>query len=309
LLERGVALAPDSVVGLRHLASLYLARGRRAEAEDTLRRAARSDPRDSTRMLAEVLCQRGDIQAAESLLRGTLARTPKEAATHFALADLLASQGRAPEAIAQLEQGADLLPRERAAASIRIGQTLLRCGQIDGAAQAFGNVPQNDPLHHDALLGLIDALKRDGQIHRAAAVLEHLTATVIETSLDSKLLCKAGWALRHLPDPTTAEVVFRRAIEVDPGNDQARIGLADTLNHLERPDEALAILRTMAAAGSIEPETYVHLGGMLYARSDLDGAETAFIRAIQLAPAWTQLNESLATVRRDKQAASTMSPY
>jgi hypothetical protein len=37
--------------------------------------------------------------------------------------------------------------------------------------------------------------------------------------------------------------------------------------------------------------------------SDLEGAEASFLRAIELAPNWTELNVALAAVRQAKQMA------
>jgi len=250
--------------------ALYL--GQRADPNEVLPlldRALLTSPRSPAglSLKANLHLRLGNAPAARAAVLGAIAAMPDFPDWHAQLASVAQAQG-------------DLLAAEAALCT------------------AIALLPGTVRFHQS----LADLLLTAGRDRDAADVLTDLVA---QTPSDAGALRQLAWTLRSLSDLPAAEAAFRDAIEADPGHDEARIGLVNTLNEQGRQDESLTILRAMAAAGSQNPEPYVYLGNLLWARSDLDGAEKSFSRAIELAPNWIELNDVCAAIRRAKLAAGT----
>jgi tetratricopeptide (TPR) repeat protein len=97
---------------------------------------------------------------------------------------------------------------------------------------------------------LADVLRRVGRDRDAADLLADLVA---RTPWDERALIQLGWAYRRLPDLQAAEDAFRRAIEIDPEDEYARIGLVNTLNEQKRFNESLAILHSNGGGWEQKP--------------------------------------------------------
>jgi len=132
------------------LARSYRAQGRLPEARaeyERLRAAGPGDP-EILSEYAQLLFQQGDAAAAEKLLRSS-AENPQ---TGHALAMFLASSGRMPEALAELESILRAHP-DFAPAHHDRGVILSRSGSLDEAIRSFERALQlrEDPLTRNAL--------------------------------------------------------------------------------------------------------------------------------------------------------------
>ncbi len=115
-----LAQEPGNMSAASNLASLYLAQGRRAEAEPLEARVAgylRRNPFHHFRLGLNA-GRRGDPAGAIDHLREAIRRRPREARFHLELGRLLAETGQGPEARASLERAlrlaADAEERRRA---------------------------------------------------------------------------------------------------------------------------------------------------------------------------------------------------
>ena len=111
-----------------------------------------------------------------------------------------------------------------------------------------------------------------------------------------------GYALSGLGKPVEAADAFEHALQTDPGDAAAQIGLAETLVVRARSDEALKLLSSIADADPHATEARILQGRILLGRGQYSEAETILLHARdQLPPAtavphramlWTYLAEA-----------------
>jgi eukaryotic-like serine/threonine-protein kinase len=81
-----------------------------------------------------------------------------------------------------------------------------------------------------------------------------------------------------------AVVQFQRAVELEPGNESAALGLASTLEHQGAIDDADRAYQRVVDAHPQSYFAYNSLGGFYYRRSDYEKAIQMFQKVTQLAP-------------------------
>ena len=112
---------------------------------------------------------------------------------------------------------------------------------------------------------------------------------------EAYLLGKQSLARRSSTSVAMATNFFERAVALDPEFALAFVGLADSLNmqivYSGAPKDPMNAKAEAAIARALElddrlGEAYTSLGWLRQFRDDFDGAETAFQRALQLAPSY-----------------------
>ncbi len=79
-------------------------------------------------------------------------------------------------------------------------------------------------------------------------------------------------------------VEYQRAVELDPTNDQAYMGLARAYQHLNRPDEAEKTFQRAISLRPKNPRAYMALGGFYLQQAQAAKAEQMFNREVELTP-------------------------
>jgi predicted O-linked N-acetylglucosamine transferase (SPINDLY family) len=104
------------------------------------------------------------------------------------------------------------------------------------------------------------------------------------------------------------EPLFRRALEIEPGNAAAHHNLGNYLLFKKRVDEATAHFRAALAIHPKLADSHAALGAALLAHGDVQGAVSCFSRAVELNPglaqAWIDLVGPLAALGRFDEAAA-----
>jgi tetratricopeptide (TPR) repeat protein len=281
-LERGVAHAPDSIHGLRALADAYMSRGRADEAEAAMLRAARLDPWHTQSRLAALLRQRGHRARAEAILRGMIERIPTRAETYFELAELLAADGRATEAVRCLQAVSPLLPRRRPDMQSVLGQRFLRLGEPARAEAAFRAALDIEPAHRDALWGLAEAIHQQGRGDEALGLLRQLAAIESDSPHVHR---RMALLLRNVGDVAGAINSLRAVVAAHPEDWAAWEDLAELLARNDATvDETLEIYRRLIQAGTRNFRAASLLGYLLGRLGDLDGSEQSFRLAADIGP-------------------------
>src|SRR5262249_31659461 len=173
-------------------------------------------------------------------------------------------------------------------------------------------IDSNDfPNAEREALALAEEFPADGRSHNVLAEVYRRQARIDE----ALLAAKRGVALRpgdysqyallgHLftqnREWQAAEAAFQAAIENNAGLGGFRFSFAQALFGQGKDDEALAIARELATVDNSHAHALV--GHILARRSDLDGAEAAFQRAVCLAPAFEGFHRALYNVRARKDA-------
>lgn len=203
--EHRLAACPEDVAARSNLATLAFEHGERERAIELWRGFGPSAPLDVRRNLAFALLDHGEAEEALDLLRSLLASDPRDALARCGLAEALAAGGDLERAWAEAEQALALAPQSPRAwmAAARLAE------RREGAAAALsllrrGAAGVADPVP------LREALFRHWQGH------EGLAAAAEEI---------AGW------------------LAAEPNEPAYRVMWANTLFHLHRGEEALAVLR------------------------------------------------------------------
>lgn len=281
LLRELIAEQPGVYMYQQRLAELYARENRLDEAEQRLRDAVRLDPGDEHRLLvlADFLAAyRSPFIAEQELVNGIFNR-PDSYNLRLALGGIY-------ERILNLD-GAEKVYREAAdlaeqgplaiAARLRAADVLLRAGQAVEADAQIAQVLQADPQNIDGLLlrGKM-AMARgrpDLAIEDFRNVLQHRSESFDVLSMLVRAYVASGQS-------SLAEQGLRRAIEVQPEHEGARLELVKLLGVERRYDEALVEIDKGLA---VLPNNLVILQArveVLMAKQDWDRAE-AQARQIQ----------------------------
>jgi len=110
------------------------------------------------------------------------------------------------------------------------------------------------------------------------------TALSLAPDLSSALIAR-GWLLEWADlDWRGAAVQYRRVLEREPGNSEAKLGLARIFATFGQADRAVELIRQMLATDPLNSRAYYSLALYLSTLNRLDDAERAIRRAIDLQP-------------------------
>jgi tetratricopeptide (TPR) repeat protein len=121
------------------------------------------------------------------------------------------------------------LATERKAAEV--GRQHLLRGEMAAAEKAFGEALAADPKDEHALLGMAKVLTEEGKRVEAIEVCERIADVYVERGREVK-----------------AVEVYARVLRLDPGRPESHRKLGELLHRLKRPKEAMAQLKSAAAA-------------------------------------------------------------
>lgn len=218
--------------------------GRQAEATASFEQALAKDPKHFGAIagLAELDFGAGKPELARKRFEKLLEADPRHQPARLALARLEMRMG-APEAVvaAQLRDAVRIDPSQPVA-QLMLVDRLLTAGDVQGALVAAQDASAALPQD----LAIMDALGRaqiaagDGQ--RAVSTFKKLAALQPRRAQHLARLADAHMAAQ---DRTAAAVALRQALEVEPGYLPAQRGLALLAVMDRRPQDGVAIARTL----------------------------------------------------------------
>lgn len=235
-LRRHLAMVPDNAAARRLLAAAQSRLGRHEEAMAALEplRTGAPDPDTATllSLIGRAASVSGELDTAETALRGALAQAPGDASLRGELARLHAAQGRYDEAIEELSA---LVGEGDDTADLLLVRTLLAKGD---AAAAYGHArslverDRSRPEWH-ALLGFVELARGDRESARGSLV------DALDRDAD---YLPAVMALGHLSledgNLASAERYFNSALRVRPDHAFAMLGLAESAHRRGDVDTA-----------------------------------------------------------------------
>ena len=170
-------------------------------------------------------------------------------------------------------------PPDEALIDMRLGVARMaeRNGAWLEAEKAYREVLDRQPQHRWALhrMGVVHVhLDQMSEAH------EYFEQALETGDADSELLCDVGYARLLANDPGSAEASFRRAAEMDPGNERVTRNLAMAVGYQGRLDESLDLFRRV----NTEAEALANVGFLLSQLGELPAAGRYFHRALDLNP-------------------------
>ncbi|ABC82566.1 serine/threonine protein kinase [Anaeromyxobacter dehalogenans 2CP-C] len=288
LFRRALDLDPAFLVATIHLFQWTDRFGPPDEATARARRAVQARPGPAAfAMLARALAARGHLKAAlASARRASSMASGASFEASYALAELLARAGRGEEAARELRRWTepDAEPGDRRIASEFLPVLLATEGRLRAARRAWRRLSEQacgvECATFDAVLAAHLALASDD----LPAALAALRAGTPRAEADGD---RNAWLWALLGDTTTAAA---RAARLAPGSIAERRHAGAAALAAARPDEAVAILRPLAAQDPAIPTAFLLGLALAGARHDAEAVDAfaAVERAYPLyAPAWS----------------------
>ena len=298
--RRAVTLLPDESLFHYGLSVCLFALEQFREAQDEARVAVFQDPGNPHYYATLAHAARGtkDLATAEHAAREALKISPRNPHLHNLLGHVLSDAGR----LAEAEESVRLAVRleaERAGFHDHLATILLRQSKTDDglahAARAAALEP--DTLH----FGLVHAirLKDAGRLQQAEAVINDVIARIPQAASARDFL---GHLLAQSGRVNEAIVAFEEADRLEPNNAPRLSALSHSLTRADRHQEAIAAIRRAIVADAGQANYFMHLANLLR-HTGVDGeAETALLKALELAPDHAQARALLEEIRHDQAA-------
>lgn len=314
-----VALSPEDIGHRNRLAQFYLYTNRASEAEAILRENVAREPDviDHKVTLINFLQAQESWDAAEAQLQSFVSETPDDAVLRLALGQFYEVNGYEEDAEAVFAAVIDMAGDEAPAlqARNRLAAKLLEEDRVDEARSLIEEVIVANPRDLNALTMRGSLRLADNELFDAITDFRTVLRDVPESP--SALLGLARAHARN-SEPDLAADAYRLLVSVNPTDSVARIEAAQYLNRLGSYGDAEELLNESIQAGDSDQPTLEALfqthivdrdieaavstaqqiiatypdspvGYYLYGQTreveeDLDGAETYYLRALEINP-------------------------
>lgn len=199
-LERALRIAPERVVTLTTLASVYTSLGKYQEAEALLRKAVKLQP-DSCRAhreLGDLFARRGSMDEAFEEFRTALRLDPGDGMVHDAIARAFVAEGRNGEALESFRK-ALALNEQSYVTCTNLSALLMRMNRLDEAAAFAKRALELRPDYWNAnqIMGVVLAMTG-----RTAEAVTYLRRAEKMNPHDRLIKENLATALRQLKDST-----------------------------------------------------------------------------------------------------------
>jgi tetratricopeptide (TPR) repeat protein len=235
------------------------------------RLAGKVDPRTEPVLglvsLAHVLQALGDAQAAEALLRPSVAVRRDDAMLLYALGKLL--EGHKPPRLAEAIECYRAASAARPSLGMALGMALVQSQRADEVLVVLrdlaGREPENPEKHFYLGVALIKQKNMDEAI-------THYRQVIALVPTSSSAYVNLGVAQAKKGQMEEALRYFRKAVEIDDRLAQAQYNLSNALGRTGRTDEALTHLRRAVQLNPSSARGHADLGTSLLLKGQWDEA-------------------------------------
>lgn len=241
---------------------------------------------------AGALLRGGDPAAAAALCGAILAREPRHAVAAHMLGLALKDIGDWAQGEQWLRFSIEIEP-DHGEFHANLGNFLRKIERYPDAESAYRRALQLQPHYRAARRGLAQTLN---DLHRPAEAEEHCRDLLAGDEGDAEAWEIRALALTALGRAVEAERAHRRVIALNPGDSVAHHNLGALLVSLKRSG-AMASLETAKRLGVGGFEEAYNRGGAALNAGDLEEAEAALARAVELQPLDLDTQRTLAGIR------------
>jgi tetratricopeptide (TPR) repeat protein len=301
------AARSDAVQPYVALSELLSARGHIADAKAVLDDARKRLPPSAAldRAVGEVNEAQGEYDAAISQYRASLAKDPKDVATHFRLAVVLRRVRKFDDASAELTQVA-AVDKDYPGLSLERGLLFEESGDVDKAIEQFKSALSKAPDDPDLQLRVGAAYVAIGRPDDALPMLRK----VLEkrpTSAEAHHYIGRALMLQGATQQVDALRYLRRAVDLDPNRAEFHVYVAWAANDAQPAQLELArdeIDRALAL-DKLNPEAYWQRGVLERMEGAVDDSVKDERRALELRPSRYEAHATLAQCFEDKNDDAT----
>jgi len=269
--------APEAVPGL---ALAHAAAGDWPAAYALVDEMLTQDPRDAEalQLKGQLLLQQGRRDDALTSLRSATAADPRHAAAQFSLGQLLAARGDLPGAEAAFREVLRSNPSE-SAAQVELSLLQLASGRPEEALRTAQEAARSAPANLDVRLMFVRSLLAAGQSDKARDEIQLLLTSYRGVAA---VHVQNGVLLAARNEWSAARAAFERALEIQPASLEALAGLVEVDLRLKNFMSAIRRVEQRLAQGEVTPAVLLLAARTYRSGGDMDGAEKALRRAIEL---------------------------
>ncbi len=214
----------------------------------------------------------------EALAREITQRYPRHGIGWSALGTALLQQGRLTEALAPLQQAAELAQGD-AQPHNNLGNTYVKLGRLPEAEASYRRALELNPGFIEAHYNLGNTLLKQGRLTEAEA--SYRRALELKPGF-AEVHNNLGNTLQELDRLIEAEASYRQALALKPNYVDAHINLGSTLLKLDRLPEAEASGNLALELKPGNADACSNLGTILMRQGRLSEAEASHRRALEL---------------------------
>jgi putative PEP-CTERM system TPR-repeat lipoprotein len=281
---RYVQAQPNDPAGRHALGMVYLAQGKRAEAEKYFAEALalNNGYLPTLQVLGELDLSSGKVDVAKKRYAAIVAADPKNVAALLALASLnVRAAGPEPETLAYFKQAREANPGS-ALAAIDQASYYIQTSQAEAAVALLETYVQSLPNDSQLAEALASAYDASGNLAKAIQVLEKQLAA---NSLSGALNYRIGSLRLRLQDFAGAMKNFERASELQPNAIEPKASIAGTLFNSGKRDQAMAAAKAIQTANPSNPIGSLLVGDFLGLQGNASEAVTQYKQAYSITKA------------------------
>lgn len=238
------------------------------------------DEPNASHMLGVIHYQRGQLNAAEPLLKVSMKFADAVPGWHSNYALFCRAAGRLEEALKHLSRAIELFPSAPESYD-NLGLTLTDLGRHDEALEAYESAVRVRPdyvmSYHHLAQGLWNQGRAQEAIERWRRVVELAPNFSEGHGSLCFAFCKMGQASKALP-------YGERAVKLDPNSADARVALAIAYGYTGRIDEGIAQLNEAMRIDPRHLAAMINLGWLLEASNQHDQAADYSRMALRIDP-------------------------
>jgi tetratricopeptide (TPR) repeat protein len=237
--QQGAFLDPKSPVVQAAVGKVFEVNGQLDQAAAAYRRALQTDSSFAAAQLALIQAEinRGNRDAALAEAKKVAAAMPTSPDIQLLIGEMTARKGEYAEAIPYLEKAVAGLPGNADGWAL-LGRSYHAARRYDEAADAYKKAVELAPENANfrTTLGLI--LGQAGDLEGGLAELQKVTGA--PGYKDASGWVNLGWIHRNMNKPEESIAAYRKALELDPKQEQAALGLGWAYQYTKDYDKAIA---------------------------------------------------------------------
>lgn len=297
--QQAAQLAPDNAEINLSYAQILSYNNDYAGAGPVVERVLALEPNNARAqaLQVQVVANAGDAARAKQLAANLRNMTPATAEEALAFADALRDAGEPEAAVALLTRASSL--SSDPAIGLRIANATRDNGDYSGAVELYNRLLRADPNNVPARLNLARALYYDSNIAEANNQLDQVLQLEPDNSAAQLAKAEVGSVVGTAPELDNAEKIARDLLAQGP-NAGASTTLGTVLSSRGQFAGAIEQYQTALQSEPNNLQAQIGLARNLYYARRVDEAITAYQRLIQLAPADTVPRLELAQVFLDR---------
>ncbi|MGA2079937.1 MAG: tetratricopeptide repeat protein [Holophaga sp.] len=233
--------------------------------------------------LGELLLRKGEMEDGLRCIHRARSIEARESASYFILSELFTEQGHLELAMGELHQLTALAPPADALAEAytMLGEIRRDLGDTEGATSYFTLAAETDPTAADPWAALGDMARGADQWDEALRCYREALARKPDAA---DLQVQMGYIMLKNGQFQDGEQLFLTALESDPGEYSAYLGLSECYRNLQRPEDQFAMVKQAQTLAPEDPDVWNAMGVAMEVRGMCREATDAYERALALAP-------------------------